>query len=701
MDRARATAVGIAGEVSFVASTLTGVPAAINVASGDNQRNAVGAELSRPLFAVVTDTGHNPVAGVPVTFRILQGGGGFANAGGAATATAETDESGLASVRYMLGPSPGLDNNLIEATFSGLTALPATFKESGLLPGNPAQTRVSGVVLDNQGNAVPGVTMRVRDSALTTVTNPQGQFLLTGVPVGQVFLIADATTATRPGAWTSLEFELFTLAGVDNAMPRPIYILPLDLPHGVYVDETRGGTVTLPEIPGFSLEVAPGSVTFPGGSRSGVVSATAVKADKIPMPPGAGMQPRLIVTIQPVGAHFNPPARFTLPNVDGLPPGTVTELFSFDHDIGEFVSIGTGTVSQDGLVVRSDPGFGIVEGGWHCGAPPSGQGSGGSLSVNIGGPRPAELCAGGEVKTKQLVASGSPPLDAVYSWQSSSPGILTLSPSGGGLCANSSQCSTQATAAAKGDASATVTLTCTTTGQSVSDTVPVKVRELKEYAISFLTFIPYDIVKGPGKTCFTGFTVRQLYYDGDGRSYNGGGGSFRTKQAVTVIPETTCSKSGIKEGSSSNSVGLTKSYASDAVANPNADAADYTLVPGADDAVLDDCHFLQETGRASTEGMHIDVTREGDHKVRAHLYGGAGNPLLPSPDIDWDFTITIDSSGQQTTWALQGKHDGFPGYEIYINGQQIYGRIPGSPEELNSLFPPMDISVANRSGSLP
>src|SRR6185295_19322077 len=156
-----------------------------------------------------------------------------------------------------------------------------------------------------------------------------------------------------------------------------------DLPNGALVDETHGGRVTLPEVPGFALEIAPGSVTFPGGSRSGVVSVTAVHADRVPMPPGAGMQPRLIVTVQPVGAHFDPPAKLTLPNVDGLAPGTVTELFSFDHDIGSFVAIGTGTVSEDGLVVRSDPGFGIVEAGWHCGTPPGGSGASATLDLKV------------------------------------------------------------------------------------------------------------------------------------------------------------------------------------------------------------------------------------------------------------------------------------------------------------------------------
>jgi hypothetical protein len=102
---------------------------------------------------------------------------------------------------------------------------------------------------------------------------------------------------------------------------------------------------------------------------------TVVNGDKVPMVPGFGQQPRFIVTIQPAGAHFNPPATITLPNVDGLSPREVTEMYSFDHDIGSFVAIGTGVVSDDGLVIRSSPGVGVLKAGWHCGGNPSATGA--------------------------------------------------------------------------------------------------------------------------------------------------------------------------------------------------------------------------------------------------------------------------------------------------------------------------------------
>jgi hypothetical protein len=116
-------------------------------------------------------------------------------------------------------------------------------------------------------------------------------------------------------------------------------------------------------------------VIFPGGSRSGVVSVTVVHNDKVPMVPNFGQQPRLIVTIQPAGARFDPPARLTLPNVEGLAPGAVTEMYSFDHDLGHFVSIGPATVSEDGSAIVSNLGVGVLKAGWHCCGDPAAGGT--------------------------------------------------------------------------------------------------------------------------------------------------------------------------------------------------------------------------------------------------------------------------------------------------------------------------------------
>jgi len=168
------------------------------------------------------------------------------------------------------------------------------------------------------------------------------------------------------------------VAGQENSVGLPIYLPELLSNSRLCVGPTTGGTLTIPQAPGFALTIAPGSATFPGGSRSGCVSVSPVNIDKVPMVPGFGQQPRFIVTIQPVGTHFNPPAAIQIPNVDGLAPRAVTEMYSYDHDLASFVAIGTGTVSDDGSVIRSDPGVGVLKAGWHCGGNPNQTGSAGT-----------------------------------------------------------------------------------------------------------------------------------------------------------------------------------------------------------------------------------------------------------------------------------------------------------------------------------
>jgi hypothetical protein len=371
-NRVEATAVGFTGAALFSATALTAAPAKINVDAGNNQTGVAGEPLARPLVAVVTDAGHNRLHNVPVTFTVLQGGGHFASE---TARTVMTDSDGRALAILTLGLQEGMDNNVVRADFADNPGAAALFVASGRVAGDPSATAISGVVVDNTDQPIPGVTLKVEGTSLAARTNAEGQFVLQSAPVGHAKLIVDGSTVQRPGFWPNLEYELVTVAGQNNTVGMPIPLLPLDLPSGLFVDATHGGTLTLAQVPGFSLTVTPGSATFPDGAHSGLVSVTLVHADKVPMVPNFGQQPRFIVTIQPAGVHFDPPAPIILPNVDGLAPGEVTELYSFDHDLGQFVSIGTGTVSEDGTVLRSDPGVGIIKGGWHCGGNPAEAGT--------------------------------------------------------------------------------------------------------------------------------------------------------------------------------------------------------------------------------------------------------------------------------------------------------------------------------------
>ncbi len=368
--RVRARALGFDGEVVFNASATAALGDKVSIISGNNQRGAVNQPLPQPFIVAVTDVGNNLIAGAEVEFAVVKGGGKFHN--GAQTFVATTDADGRATAELTLGPEVGLDVQTVRASLVGTPAI-AGFTASALVVGDPGQTSISGVVLDNQDNPIPGVTIRVDGTAREAIASAEGQFTITEVPVGPVHLIVDGSTATIPGEWPTLSYNIVTIAGAENPLSSPIYLVKLDTEHAKWVG-AEDVEYTLEELPGFKLTVKAGSVTFPDGSKQGLLSVTPVNANKVPMAPPNGMQPQLIVTIQPAGAKFDPPAPLTLPNVDGHKPGAQVEMYSYDHDLEEFVTIGLGTVSADGSVIASNNGVGVIKAGWHCGSQPAGSG---------------------------------------------------------------------------------------------------------------------------------------------------------------------------------------------------------------------------------------------------------------------------------------------------------------------------------------
>jgi hypothetical protein len=522
-QRVDVTAAGYRG-AQFFASAATGSPASIVVDMGNNQFGVTNERLPRPLVVAVVDAGGNRLNDVPVTFSVIEGGGTF---GGQPNLVVHTDSDGRAWTAPTLGASGGVDNNIFWAFAPGVLS-PAVFNASSAPAGPAAETKVSGVVLDNTSTPVPGVTLRIEGTSLVTQADAQGQFVFQPAPVGYVRLIADGSTAQRPGTWPSLEFAMYTNSGQNNTVGMPIFLLPIDTTRGVQVDEQHGGTITFPELPGFSLTIAPGSTTFPGGLRTGTVSATLVHNDKMPMVPGFGQQPRFLVTIQPPGALFDPPAALSIPNVDGFGPGQITELYSFDHDLGQFVAIGTGSVSADGTTISSDPGVGIIKAGWHCGGDPAGTGTTGCIQVDLDveddpgtsgaavptsrrprllataartvsgratpltGPKTALINTCMKLIAKGKPGGGSPPVgDATYSWTIVSGNATFISQP---PCKNEVTCEASIKATDPGDVVVTVTYT---TSQAADTSKPVTIKFIKLImAASELSYLnDIDIVK--------------------------------------------------------------------------------------------------------------------------------------------------------------------------------------------------------------
>lgn len=373
-QKVRVQVVGYDDEVVFNASALGKIGDKLSVNSGNNQRGAVGQVLPEPLVVVVTDEGANVVQGARVKFTIDAGEGQLQN--GEKEYTTQTDSDGRAAAEVTLGYLTGIDAQRITATLLDATpgqVISAGFVATGFVPKEPGLTTISGIVLDNNDQPIEGVSIRIDGINRETQTDSEGLFVLTEAPVGPVHLIADGSTAVGEGEYPTLTQNIVTVSGVENPLAAPIYMVKLDT-DGAVLAGPEDASLTLESYPGFQLDIVKDSVTFPDGSRQGLVSVTPVNASKVPMAPPNGMQPQFIVTIQPAGTRFDPPARLTLPNVDGHKPGAQVEMYSFDHDLEEFVSIGLGTVNENGTTIQSNPGVGVIKAGWHCGSQPSGSG---------------------------------------------------------------------------------------------------------------------------------------------------------------------------------------------------------------------------------------------------------------------------------------------------------------------------------------
>jgi subtilisin-like proprotein convertase family protein len=102
-----------------------GAAANISIYSGNNQSETTGAVLSAPFVVIVKDSNNNMVSGAGVTWAITNGIGNFA---GLATATSNSNSSGLASTTYTLGATVGSET--VKASLTSNSSIFTTFSAS-------------------------------------------------------------------------------------------------------------------------------------------------------------------------------------------------------------------------------------------------------------------------------------------------------------------------------------------------------------------------------------------------------------------------------------------------------------------------------------------------------------------------------------------------------------------------------------------
>ncbi len=350
--------------VSFQAESLGEGAATLHATSGFNQMGLVGTALISPFKMMVADRFGNPVANQPIEVRVAGGGGTI---DGQTELTVFSDVEGMAEVTLTLGPEPGLQNHAVEALIPELLGPPVRFLADAQLPGDPARTSLTVRVLNQDRKPMEGAVVSLVGGVQTAVTDARGYFTLTGLPPGVQAVHVDAGGIVNAAeVYPDLTFETVPIiAGNDNTMPYPIYLTALDVANATPIPPDQPAMVATPRIPGLEMGVAAGNAVFPPGVPE-EIHITQVANSRIPMPLPDGTQSRLVVTIQPEGLEFNEPAPISFPNVDGLEPGERTVIYSFDHDVGAYVSVGTATVTDDGQSIVSDPGSGIRKAGWHA-----------------------------------------------------------------------------------------------------------------------------------------------------------------------------------------------------------------------------------------------------------------------------------------------------------------------------------------------
>ncbi len=276
-----------------------------------------------------------------------------------------------AEVDFIAGPNPGI--NIIEANFAGNTGKPAVFVVTGLASDPLTPTSFAGQVQDNAGQPIVGAECRLRVNGVfmpAVYSDSDGLFHFENTPSGPGDLFVDGVVATTIGSvpiplgtFPSLHYEFIVIPNAENRLPMPVLLPRLNPNNAVVWDGTSDVELTCEGMEGLKMIVTAGSMRKADGSlvtpgNPATLSINQVHHDDIPMPIPDGASPPFTWTLQPGGAHFDPPIRIEYPNMTGMPPGGIAYFLSFNHDTSRFEIVSSGHITADGSTIVTDPGGG-------------------------------------------------------------------------------------------------------------------------------------------------------------------------------------------------------------------------------------------------------------------------------------------------------------------------------------------------------
>jgi len=241
--------------------------------------------------------------------------------------------------------------------------------KKGLPEAAAGVTAVAGQVLRLTGAPLSHVSLSIGSNS--TLTDANGEFLLTNVPSGTQTLVIDGGTADAgPRRYGRYEYRAAIEPGKTNALPFVIWMTRLDARHEVVIASptTTETVVTNSHIPGLELHIPAGTVIRDSqGKIVTQLTMTAIPGDQPPFPLPNHQVP-VYFTIQPGGAKLQgvnvqsaKGARLIYPNFTNAAAGTRIDFWDYDSHVKGWYVYGQGTVSADRKQIVPDADVVIYE----------------------------------------------------------------------------------------------------------------------------------------------------------------------------------------------------------------------------------------------------------------------------------------------------------------------------------------------------